>query len=177
MTSLQSTVAEEQNLINTVDLLNLRSDCQDLSVIVGMFQRLKFKKLFHSAESLFKKYLYCFTVLYQFLPHSKVDPLSVYMHLPTESPSHLFPHPAALGHRRALSCLFHTAFPLALCFTRGSVYMSLLVSQFVPTPPYHPESTCPLSLCVYSCQGFCFAEQKIEFHCIIQPKSWILSSL
>ena len=50
MTSLQSAPAEEQNLINTVDLLNLRSDCQGLSVIIGMFQQLKFKTFFHSTE-------------------------------------------------------------------------------------------------------------------------------
>ena len=38
--------------LNTVDLLNLRSDCQGLSVIISMYQQLKFKRFFHSTEFL-----------------------------------------------------------------------------------------------------------------------------
>ena len=51
MTYLQSTPAEEQNLFNTVDLLNLGSDCQGLSAIIGMFQHLKPKRFSHPTES------------------------------------------------------------------------------------------------------------------------------
>ena len=37
-------------------------------------------------------------------------------------------------------------FPLVIYFTRGSVYMSVLVSQFVlPSPPLFPLSTIPFS--------------------------------
>ena len=46
-----------------------------------------------------------------------------------------------------------SCFPLAICFTFGSVYMSMPLSHFVPA--YASPSPCPqvhsLHLCLYSC--------------------------
>ena len=81
-----------------------------------------------------------------------VNQLYVYMYLhPVESPSHL---PSLLGHHRALSWAFCTiySFPLAIYLTHGSVYISMLLSQFVPSSLSPP---CPyahsLCRCLYSC--------------------------
>ena len=49
-------------------------------------------------------------------------------------------------------------FPLAIYFTFGSVYMSVLLSHFVPASP--SPSPCPqvhsLCLCLYSCPATSF---------------------
>ena len=53
--------------------------------------------------------------------------------------------PTPLCHHRAPSVprelpVLYSRFPLAICFTRGSVHMSIIISQFVPPspPPPHP---------------------------------------
>ena len=58
--------------------------------------------------------------------------------LPLEPDSHLPPHPTPLGCHRApdLSSLHHTAnFHWLSNFTYGNIYVSLLLSQFVPPSP------------------------------------------
>ena len=46
----------------------------------------------------------------------------------------------------------HSSFPLAICFIRGSVYMSILFSPFVPPPPLLPQPCVHTSiLCVCIC--------------------------
>ena len=54
-----------------------------------------------------------------------------------EPPSYLPTHPKPLGCRRALdlSSLRNRKFPRAVCFTYGNVYVSVLLSQFVPPSP------------------------------------------
>ena len=58
------------------------------------------------------------------------------------------PHLTRLGHLRALSWapVLYSSFPLAIYFTHGSVYMSILISQFIPPSPYPTVSTCPFSM-------------------------------
>lgn len=54
-----------------------------------------------------------------------------------EPPSHPPPHSAPLGHHRALSrapCAVHQL-PLALCFTRARVFMSVAFPRSVPPSP------------------------------------------
>ena len=40
----------------------------------------------------------------------------------------------------------YSSFTLAIYFTHGSVYMSVLVSQFIPTSPSYPVPTSPFSM-------------------------------
>ena len=57
--------------------------------------------------------------------------LSIYICiLPLEPPSHSPPHPTPLGCHRVLVELtvLHSSFPLALCFTYGNAYISVLDS-------------------------------------------------
>ena len=91
----------------------------------------------------------CFTMVCQFLLYNKVDQLYIYicpdnsslLHLP---PSHL-PYPTPVGghkHRADLPVLCG-CFPLAICFTFGSVYMSMPLSHFLPaylSPSPYPQS-------------------------------------
>ena len=55
--------------------------------------------------------------------------------LPCKAPSPLPPHPIRLSQSARLGSLLHTSFPLALCFTHDSIYMSELLSQYgLPSP-------------------------------------------
>ena len=62
--------------------------------------------------------------------------------LPLASPSH-HPYPTLLGGHKARSWspVLCGCFPLAIYFTFGSVYMSVLLSHFVPA--YPSPSPCP----------------------------------
>ena len=60
--------------------------------------------------------------------HNKVNQLFVYVY------PLLSLHPAP--HHRAEISVLYSSFPLAICFTHGSVYMSLLLSQFAPPSPF-----------------------------------------
>ena len=94
----------------------------------------------------------CFTMLCQFLLYSEVNQLYVYLYpLPLGLPSH---HPSppsgpsrsvVTEHRAELPVLYRM-FPLAIYFMHDSVYMSILISQFVPPSPSPPVSTCPFSM-------------------------------
>ena len=68
--------------------------------------------------------------------------------LPLAAPSHLPPHPTPLGHHRAptrLSSLHHTADSHWLSIFTHGVYVSTLLSQFVPPfpPPLYPQVCSP----------------------------------
>ena len=59
-----------------------------------------------------------------------------------------YPHPTPLGHHRVsgwLPVLYSNISP-AICFTHGSVYMSMLLSPFVPLSPSPTVSTSPFHL-------------------------------
>ena len=71
-------------------------------------------------------YLYVM-ILSDFTPH------------PIQPPSIITEHPARLP-------ALHRSFPLAVCFIHDGVYMSVLLSQFVPPPPSPTVPTCPFSL-------------------------------
>ena len=84
-------------------------------------------------------------------------------------------HPIYLGNHRAQTELpvSYIRVLLAVCFTHGSVYMSILISQFHPPSP--PPALCPrvhyvhsLRLCLYSCPAN-------RFICIIfQDSTYVL---
>ena len=72
-------------------------------------------------------------------------------------PSNLSPtphHPTPPGCHRAPAALpaSHRNFPLAICFTYGNVYGSVLFSQFIqPFPSSIVSKVCSLCLCLFSC--------------------------
>ena len=56
--------------------------------------------------------------------------------LPLGPPSHPpHPTPVVLTKHQADLPVLYSSFPLAICFTHGNVYMSMLLSQFVPPSP------------------------------------------
>ena len=88
----------------------------------------------------------CFTMVCQFLLYNKVNQLYVYiyshilslLHLPPTLP--ILPLQVDKKHQADLPVLYG-CFPLAICFTFGSVYMSMPLSHFVPA--YPSPSPCP----------------------------------
>ena len=100
----------------------------------------------------------CFTVLCQFLLYNKVNQLYAYLYPHIPSLSHLpptlpIPPLQVVAKHRADLPVLCGCFPLAIYFTFGSVYMSVLLSHFIPAYPF--PSPCPqvhsLRLCLYSC--------------------------
>ena len=97
----------------------------------------------------------------------------------TSSPSLLKlppPHPTHLGHHRAprgeLPVLY-SRFPLALYFTHGSVFMSNLISHFIPPSPSPAVSTRLFSVSAFlflTC-SFCTAKETIN-KMKRQPSEW-----
>ena len=183
MTYLQSALAEEQNLINAVDLLNLRSDCQGLRVIIGSVSAVNIQD-FSLQLNLFNflKILYWSIIALQCYIHfcctakwvsCKYTCISFLLRLPPASG----PIPPSRPSRSTkLSPLGIQRLPEScLLYTGQCMYVSAdLSSSPLPCTTLGPPV---FTLCLYSCQGFHFAEEKIEFHCISQPQSCILSSL
>ena len=96
----------------------------------------------------------CFSVLCQFLLYNKVNQLHVYIYphiLPLLSLPPTLPIPplkVVTKHRADLPVLC-SSFPLAIHFTSGNVYMSMLLSHFVPASPSpDPVSSSPFSTSV-----------------------------
>ena len=99
----------------------------------------------------------CFTMLCQFLLYNKVNQLYVYIYPHIPSLLHFppilpIPHLQVVTKHRADLPMRCSCFPLAIYFTLGSVYMSMLLS-FCPSLPFPP--LCPqvhsIRLCLYSC--------------------------
>ena len=92
----------------------------------------------------------CFTVLCQFLLYNKVNQLYVYVypHIPSLlSLGPTLPIPPLqvdTKHQADLPVLCG-CFPLAIYFTFGSVYMSMLLFHFVPACPFPTVSSSPFS--------------------------------
>lgn len=86
-----------------------------------------------------------------------VTQLSVFTRsLPPGPPSHLALHPAPLvttEHWAELPVLW-SRLPLALYFTHGSGYVSILISQSVPSSPSLPMSTQPFPMSVSLIEWF-----------------------
>jgi len=87
----------------------------------------------------------CFTMLCWFLPYINMNQSQVYIcPLPLEPPSHLPPesHPSRLSNSTGFE--FPESYgksPLANSFTYGNIYVSMLLSQFVPPSPSPTVST------------------------------------
>ena len=118
-------------------------------------------------------------MLCQFLLYNKVNQLCVYIYPHIPSLFHLppaTPIPPLYGgtkHQADLpvqcSCL-----PLATYFTFGSVYMSMLLSHFVPAYPSHPVSSSPFSMSV---SLFLSCPQVHQNHCFILQIPYICVSI
>ena len=99
----------------------------------------------------FKLYIYiltslleynCFTMVCQFLLYNKVNQLYVYIypHMPSLlrlPPTLPIPSLQVVTKHRADLPVLCSCFPLAICFTFGSVYKSMPLSHFIqlPLPP------------------------------------------
>ena len=92
-------------------------------------------------------------MLCQFLLYNKVNQLYVYVypHIPSLlrlPPTLPIPPLQVVTKHRADLPVLCGCFPLAIYFTFGSVYMSMLLSHFVPAYPYPP---CVLNSILYIC--------------------------
>ena len=87
-----------------------------------------------------------FTVLCQFPPYNEVQQY-MYTYIPfllvlTSSSSF---HPSILSEYRVELSVLYSRFLRAICFTHGSFYTSILISQFIPSnPPPASTSSCLL---------------------------------
>ena len=64
---------------------------------------------------------------------------------------HMFPPPYLLPGLIPPS-VFYSNFPLSIYFTYGNIYVSMLLSQFIPLSPFFSVSKIySLCLCLYSC--------------------------
>ena len=87
----------------------------------------------------------CFTILCWFLPNINMNQPEVYLcHLSLDPSSPLPPRPSPLGCHRAWFEFppSHSKFPLAIYFTYGNVYISMLLSPYLlpfpSLPPFYP---------------------------------------
>ena len=85
-----------------------------------------------------------FCVLVSSLQRSESGICNVYIHTPPRIP----PIWVTTEHQAEL-CVLYRSFPLAVCFTHGSVFMSILISQFVPPSPSAHVHTFILYVCIY----------------------------
>ena len=88
----------------------------------------------------------CFTMLCYFLLYNKMNQLYVYIYphissLLCRPPTLPIPPLYVVTKHRADLPVLCSFFPLAICFTFGSVYMSMLLFFFVPA--YPSPSPCP----------------------------------
>ena len=100
----------------------------------------------------------CFTMVCQFLLYNRVNQLYIYIypHIPSLlrlPPTLPIPPLQVVTKHRADLPVLCGCFPLAICFTFGSVYKFMPLSHFIPA--YLSPSPCPqvhsLHLCLYSC--------------------------
>ena len=91
----------------------------------------------------------CFTMLCQFLLYKEVNQLYIYIYpLPLGPPSHPgIPFIQVITEHRAELPVLCSRLPLAIYFTYGSVYMSVLISQFIPPSP-SPSVSTRLCICI-----------------------------
>ena len=112
----------------------------------------------------------CFTILHQFLLYNEVNQLYVYIYPHISSllslpPTLPIPPLQVVAKHRADFPVMCSSFPLAIYFTFGSVYMSVLFCHFVPA--YHsPQPPCPqarsLHLHLYSCPATRLADEWLK---------------
>ena len=100
-------------------------------------------------------------ILWWFLPYINMKWPELYIcPLPPESPSCLPPHPTPLGCHKPLGFGFpvsYSKFPLAVYFTYGHVYVSMLLSQIIPPSP---SPLCP-KVCSSCLHLLCFPTSSI----------------
>ena len=95
----------------------------------------------------------CFTVLCQFLLYNKVNQVYVYIypHIPSLvhlPPTLLIPSFQVVTKHRVDPLVLCSSLPLAIHFTFGNVYMSMLLSHFIPASlsPTVPSSLFSMSV-------------------------------
>ena len=112
----------------------------------------------------------CFTVLSQFLLYNKVNQLFVYIypHIPSLlSLPHTLPIPPLqvdTKHQADLPVLC-SCFPLAIYFIFGSVYMSMLLSHFIPAS--HPSTSASLLLPCHQVHRYHFSRFHIYLNAVL----------
>ena len=67
---------------------------------------------------------------------------------PASHPPRSHPSRPSQSSKLGSVCRVHGSFPLAVCFTRGSVYMSVLLSQLVPPSLPLPTPMSPSLFCL-----------------------------
>ena len=78
-----------------------------------------------------------FGMLYQFLLYNNMSQSHVYIY-PFLCKPHPIPTSRSAQSTQLNSAVLYSSFPLAICFTHGKcVYMSMLLSQFIPPFPPH----------------------------------------
>ena len=95
-------------------------------------------------------FIYC-----QFVLYNEVNQLYIYVHplFLTSLPPPPIPSIQVTTEHGAELLAEYNNFPLAICFTRGSVRMSMPISQFIP-PLHSPRChICSLCLHLYSCSA------------------------
>ena len=109
-------------------------------------------------------------MLCQFLLYNKVNQLYAYVYPNIHSllclpPTLLIPPLQVVAKHQADLPVLCSCFPLAICFTFGSVQMSVLLSHIVPA--YPPPSLCPqvhsVRLLLYSCPAPRFIRTTLFF--------------
>lgn len=105
----------------------------DSTVLLRDFSKAIFKFVFQLEYN-------CFTMLFSFCC------IYVYTYPPLEPPSRPSPtlpfHLSRLSQNTKVNSLCYAAVPsLAICLTHGSVCMSMLLPQFIPSSPFPAMST------------------------------------
>ena len=79
----------------------------------------------------------CFTMLCQFLLYNEESAMCIHISPPswTSLPPPIIPPIQVITEQGAELCELYSRFPLAVYFTHGSVFMSNLISQFIPSSP------------------------------------------
>ena len=104
----------------------------------------------------------CFTMLVSAVQWSE-SAICIHISPPSwTSPPHthpgLIPPIQVIKEHRAELPVLYSRFPLAIYFTHGSVFMSNLIFQFIPSSPSPAPCPhiCSLHLCFYSCPSNSF---------------------
>ena len=118
-------------------------------------------------------------MLYQLPLYDNMNKPQVYIYpLPLEPPSHI-PIPL-LQVITELSSLFYSSFPLTICFTHGTVYVSLFFPNLPICPTFLPPCVCMFtseSLFLPWKQAHLYHFSRLHIYVLIQDICFSLTSL
>ena len=130
----------------------------------------------------------CFTMLCYFLLYNKVSQLYIYIYPHISShlrlpPTLIIPPLQAVTKHRADLPVLCNSFPLAIHFTFGSVYMSMILSHIVPASPSPSVSSSLFSMSsslflpCHQVHQYCFFRFHIRAYSICFSLSDLLHSV